>query len=204
MWEVAARPAERAGGVAQLRAADEELAVGEVGQAAGVVGVQVRQDNPADVAWREPETLQLGADLLVGGDPLADAEAEVRMPGREVALKRCAGLVGCMERPLGYLDLAVPAAQDARIPAPLLAPVRRADEPPPQLLASAPALAAAVSDAPVGVARSHASAFMFPTVRAPLPAREPNGHDQTTSVQMTSIHQTSAPRESPSRREEQR
>lgn len=44
----------------------------------------------------------------------------------------------------------------------------------------------------------------FHQIRHSLGLREPTGRDQTTSVEMTSIHQTRAPRERLRRREEQR
>ena len=54
-------------------------------QAAGVVGVEVRHHDPADIARADPEPLELRADLLLGLDLLADGEPEERLPAREVA-----------------------------------------------------------------------------------------------------------------------
>ncbi|HSL64457.1 MAG TPA: hypothetical protein VK874_07330 [Gaiellaceae bacterium] len=52
---------------------------------AGVIGVQVRQHDAVDVLRREADALELRPDLLLRLDPLADAEAEVRVPPGEVA-----------------------------------------------------------------------------------------------------------------------
>jgi hypothetical protein len=75
-------------------------------QAAGVVGVQVRHDHLAHVGWREAERLDPWADLLRRGHLLADPEAEVEVPGREVAaLHRLRGLAGIDEdEAVGVLD----------------------------------------------------------------------------------------------------
>jgi hypothetical protein len=53
-------------------------------QAAGMVGVQVRQHHLAHVAGGDPERAQPRPDLLLGRDPLAQPEAEERVPAREV------------------------------------------------------------------------------------------------------------------------
>jgi hypothetical protein len=58
---------------------------------ARVVGVQVREDQPADVAGRDAQALELRADLLAGGHALAHGEAEERLPAGEVAALRGAG-----------------------------------------------------------------------------------------------------------------
>src|ERR687891_1495121 len=84
--DVAAQAATEAGGVLELRASDEDLVVGEVVQAAGVIGVQVSQHDPADVARLDAESLQLRADLLLRLDPLAKG-AEARVPAREVTAR---------------------------------------------------------------------------------------------------------------------
>jgi hypothetical protein len=73
---------------------------------AGVVGVQVRQHDPAHVADRKPVPLQLRPDLLLGLDGGADAVAVERVPGREVPrLGRAGALAGVDDdHPFGMLD----------------------------------------------------------------------------------------------------
>ena len=75
-------------------------------KAARVVGVEMGQDDPADIGGRDPEPLELRADLLVGSDPLAQPEVEERMPAREVvAIGGPGGLAGVDDdHTLGVLD----------------------------------------------------------------------------------------------------
>ena len=54
-------------------------------QAAGVVGVQMRHHDAADIAHSDAELLELRPDLLLGLDPLANRVTEDRVPAREVA-----------------------------------------------------------------------------------------------------------------------
>jgi len=82
--DVAAQPSAQAGCELELRPRDEDLGVGEVVQAAGVVGVKVGHHEPAHIARTDAEPLELGADLLCGLDPFAEA-ANARMPAGEVA-----------------------------------------------------------------------------------------------------------------------
>ena len=103
--DVAAEAAAQARGELELGPRDEDLGGGEVVQAAGVVGVQVGHHQPADIAGADPEPFELGADLLLGLDPLAKS-ADARMPGREVARPgRAGGLAGVDDdHALGMLD----------------------------------------------------------------------------------------------------
>jgi hypothetical protein len=77
-----------------------------VRQPARVIGVEVREHHPAHVAGREPQGAKLRADLLLGRDPFAQPEAEVRVPPREVAgLGDAGGLTGVHDdQALGVLD----------------------------------------------------------------------------------------------------
>jgi len=70
---------------------DDDLGVAEVVQATGVVGVQVREHDAADVAGVDAEALRLRADLLLRLDALANREAKERLPSREVARLSAAG-----------------------------------------------------------------------------------------------------------------
>ena len=58
---IAAQAPAQARGDLEVRARDEDLGAGEVVQAAGVVGVQVGQHDPAHVARRDPEPRAAGA-----------------------------------------------------------------------------------------------------------------------------------------------
>ena len=58
---IAAQAPAQARGDLEVLARDEDLDAGEVVQAAGVVGVQVGQHDPAHVARRDPEPRQLRA-----------------------------------------------------------------------------------------------------------------------------------------------
>jgi hypothetical protein len=54
-------------------------------QAAGVIGVEVRQHNPAHIVGGEAEAPQLRADLLLRRHRFAQRDPVVRVPAREVA-----------------------------------------------------------------------------------------------------------------------
>jgi hypothetical protein len=71
-----------------------------------VVGVEVGEDDVAHVGGAEAERLDLRADLLVGGDLLANGEAVVHVPAREPAgLERPCGLAGVDDdEAVGVLD----------------------------------------------------------------------------------------------------
>ena len=88
--DVAAQAAAQARCELELGARDEDLGVGEVVQAAGVVGVQMGHHQPAHIARADAEPLELRADLLLGLDPLAES-ADARMPAWEVARLGSAG-----------------------------------------------------------------------------------------------------------------
>jgi hypothetical protein len=91
---VAAQPAAQPRAELELRARNEDLGVGEVVQAAGVIGVQVRHHEPAHIARADAEPFKLGPDLLLGLDPFAES-ADTRMPAGEVAgLGGAGGLAG--------------------------------------------------------------------------------------------------------------
>src|SRR5215218_220276 len=64
------------------------------------------QDDPADIGGRDPEPLELRADLLLVTHSLANGEAEGRLPAREVAgLGDTGGLAGVDDdHTLGVLD----------------------------------------------------------------------------------------------------
>ena len=53
-------------------------------QAARVIGMEMGHDHAADIGRQDPELLELGADLLLGSDLLANREPEERLPAREV------------------------------------------------------------------------------------------------------------------------
>ena len=81
--DVAAQAAAQARGELEFCARDEDLGVGEVVQAAGVIGVQVGHHEPADIARADAKPFQLGADLLFGLDPFAEG-VDARVPAGEV------------------------------------------------------------------------------------------------------------------------
>src|SRR4029450_13031287 len=82
--DVAAQAAAQARCEVEFRARDEDLVVGEVVQAAGVVGVRVGHHQPAHTARADADLLELGTDLLLGLDPFAES-ADAWMPAWEVA-----------------------------------------------------------------------------------------------------------------------
>jgi len=104
--EVAARLTADAGRRVVFRARHQDLRRGEVRQAAGVVGVQVREHEPAHLGGRQAEGAQPLPNLLLGPDPRAHAEAEVRVPPGEIArlgrARRFAGVDD--DEALGVLD----------------------------------------------------------------------------------------------------
>jgi len=106
LGQEAACLADQAARVVVVGARADDLALGEVRQPAGVIGVEVREHDPPHVVGREPERAQLGTDLLLGRDPFAQGEAEVWVPRREVAAVRdMGGLAGVDDdQPLGVLD----------------------------------------------------------------------------------------------------
>jgi len=82
--DVAAQASPPPGGELELGPRDEDLVVGEVVQAASVVGVQVGHHDPAHVARADAEPLELRADLLLGLDPLAEG-TDAGVPAGKVA-----------------------------------------------------------------------------------------------------------------------
>lgn len=106
MVHVAADATHPSRGEIELGPGDEHFGVGEVMQAAGVIRVEVGEDDLGDIGGADAQLLQAGPDLLLGLHPLAYPEAEVRMPAWEVAGLACAGgLAGVHhDHPFGMLD----------------------------------------------------------------------------------------------------
>src|SRR6266545_3955784 len=75
-----------------LAARYQYLALGEVAQAAGVVGVQVGHHDSAHVSGRDAQRAQLRPDLFLRADMGAHSQDEIGVPTREVA--RARGLRG--------------------------------------------------------------------------------------------------------------
>jgi hypothetical protein len=75
-------------------------------QAARVVGVEMGDDDAADVGGQDPEVLELRGDLLLGLHLLANGEPEERLPAREVARLGDAGRLAGVDddHALGVLD----------------------------------------------------------------------------------------------------
>jgi hypothetical protein len=104
--EVAAEaPVQPSGGVPLARG-DEDAGVRDVVQAVGVIVVQVREDDGPDAGGVDADALELRAELVLGRDLEAHAEAVVGMPTRQVArLVHARALAGVdHDRPIRMLD----------------------------------------------------------------------------------------------------
>src|SRR5260221_143273 len=64
---------------------DQYRSVREVMQSSGVIGVAMGQHDRANIRWIAPQAPQLRADLFLWAHPLAHPEAEIGVPGRELA-----------------------------------------------------------------------------------------------------------------------
>jgi hypothetical protein len=84
-------------------------------QAAGVVGVQVGDDDAAHVTRREAEALELRPDLLLGPHPFADPEPEVGMPAWEVAALGGAGGLARVDEDEPFVVLDEPGMDGQRL-----------------------------------------------------------------------------------------
>jgi len=83
--EVALQLAGEAAGAAELSGCDPDFAAGEMGDAAGVIGVEMGDDDVANIARSDAEIAELRADLFVGVDRKLSGAAEEGMPGGLVA-----------------------------------------------------------------------------------------------------------------------
>ena len=74
MREVTLQLSDHASRGAIVLARDEDLAVGEVVQSAGMIGMKVRKHDHANLLWLDSDPPQLGADLRSVSATLMRAE----------------------------------------------------------------------------------------------------------------------------------
>jgi hypothetical protein len=91
MGQIALNPARNASGSLIFPTGNQNFRGREMGQAASMIGMQMRKHNPANVPRRNPNATQLWTNLVIWTNVWPCSKPEKRMPAWEVAFLGGAG-----------------------------------------------------------------------------------------------------------------